>query len=298
LITEYFRIDIEYSNLIKSNDIAILKNGIIKLDQKIHKNLPSKDLQASYTEMEIIYARALCINYLRNSLLFKSKGRQLEEAKEIFSKYRFIQAIDAAIAIDTFVHYLNYYCPKRNINEITKEQEVDLFIKLNKATELDGAVTKRFADRFAASLKPELQSAIIESVKPIVAEEGIKIRKALSKGIAEIKVKQEEIRELFQEIIAIVKRNPKRIQTLLNKQSDELKQILLEIAKQLENRDPSKAKKAKKWYNYLIQGIGLAASLTALFVFLTEIESMPALANSDIPIRIVELFRQLTSKVS
>ena len=127
----------------------------------------------------------------------------------------------------------------------------------------------------AESLKPELYSTIAEPITERIDRLG------------------EKLEERLESILAIVRRNPERVQALLNEQLGELRQILLETADQLKDKDPQKAKEAKKWYDYLARGISVTADLIQIVTFLTGIPSVPALANSDIPARIAGFFQRI-----
>ena len=190
LIAEYFEIDKEYLSYITSGNLNILRNGILNLSRKIEKSL-RKIRKIPFAEIEILKARATCIQFLKNTLLFKPvEHKQLEESKRVFSRYHFLEAYEGANVIDTFRNYLNAFSPHKDLNEIPEEQEKNLFTKLNPAVGLDGILTEQFARKVVEGLKPRLYSIV---TKPIM-EEGMKTREILTQKIGQIEEKLESIK--------------------------------------------------------------------------------------------------------
>ncbi|MDH5266156.1 MAG: tetratricopeptide repeat protein [Candidatus Bathyarchaeota archaeon] len=189
LIPKYFEIDEEYLGYINCGNLIALKNGIQNLSQRLGISL-RRIRKHEIPEIEILEARATCIQFLRNSLLFKpASRRKLEKAKQILASHHFLKAYEGANAIDVFNRYLNRFSPHKNLNDITKEQEKELFMKLNAAIGLDGIVTHRFAKVIAESVKQDLRSLV---TKPVIEEE-MKTRRILEKRIGKIEEELESI---------------------------------------------------------------------------------------------------------
>lgn len=122
-----------------------------------------------------------------------------------------------------------------------------------------------------------------------------KNQQRIMEGIREVKTEVAETRELSEEILTIVEQDPERVKASLNDQLDELRQILLNITKLLKNRDPQKAKEARRWFDYLDKGINVTADLIQIITFLLGIPSLPALVESDLAKRIIEFLKRMTS---
>jgi tetratricopeptide (TPR) repeat protein len=196
LIVKLLRIDRDYLNCIRSGSLAELRKGVLFLSRRIVASIRTIRKAAS-AEMEILNAKAVCVQILKNILFFEPiEPRQLEEAKKIFYRHHFLHAYEGANAIDTFRLYLNTFCPSGHLDEIQKDQEEELFRKLNPATSLDGMVTQRFAKLVADSLKSELYSAVAE---PIIKEQR-QTRKVISQKIGRIQRKLETIHVTLQGI--------------------------------------------------------------------------------------------------
>lgn len=121
-----------------------------------------------------------------------------------------------------------------------------------------------------------------------------KNQQILIEGIREVKTETIETKELSQKILAIVQQNPNSVQVLLNEQLDELRQLLLETANELKDKDPHKAKEARRWYNHVEKGISVTADLIQIVTFLVGIPSLPALVNKDIAKRAIEFLKRMT----
>lgn len=112
-------------------------------------------------------------------------------------------------------------------------------------------------------------------------------------AIREVKEEVIDGQGLSREILTIVQDHPECVESLLTEQLRELRQIFLKAAKELEDKNPQKAREAKKWYGYLGRGISATADVIQIVAFLTGISSLPALANSEIAQRIIEFLSRI-----
>jgi tetratricopeptide (TPR) repeat protein len=151
LITEYLHIDEEYVGYIDRGELLTLKNGISSLSGKIDKGLRRK--RDACLEGEILHARAACIKALSNALMFgRIEQDKLEKARNIFLKHGFLEAKVGVNALDTFITELVRF---KDISQIPKQKEAELFLKLKPAAMLDGKTTAQYEKLVMGSVRVE-----------------------------------------------------------------------------------------------------------------------------------------------
>ena len=233
--------------------------------------------QVSIEEAEIINAKTCFADLLVDGLEFKGQdSEKIQKAKDLLRKRHFFSAYHAVNALDSFLAELSQFS---SLGEIDEAKQTDLLHVLRRrgATAIDGTFTREAYDRFVNEKLGEL----IRAVAKVETSQQTLLGKV------------EEVRELSQSILTIVQQNPERVQALLNEQMDELRQILLDTANQLKDRDPQHATQARIWYSRLAKGISMTADLLQIISFLTGIPSLPALANTDIAARVLKFLGQI-----
>jgi len=90
--------------------------------------------------------------------------------------------------------------------------------------------------------------------------------------------------------------DPDRVLTVLKEQTPYVRQILLDVIKQLGDDHP-KAKEARKWNEAFIKGLSGTADLSQIFTFLTGISSMSSLMNSGIAMGLRDILKRIVSQL-
>ncbi len=108
----------------------------------------------------------------------------------------------------------------------------------------------------------------------------------------------DEIFEIKAICLKIAEQDPEAILKFVQTNSEELKKILSSLEKSLSNFDLAKAKTASNWKIRVEKGIGITADVIALITFIIGIPSLPAFVDPQTSKRIMNLFRELSQKIS
>lgn len=284
-VIQFFDIDNEVIDAIdESQELEELRERVSRIRLKLSKMQIISD-RFDTQEILLLSAKKTFIELLSTGLEFKKIDlRSLKKVRQSLRKHRLFSVYQAMNALDSFLVSLS---PFQNLVEIPIGKQQELLTLLRGTRVMDGALTEGVSDRFFHRKLDEIYRVVSE----FEAHQLVLTRK-----VRHIETRVEEIKGFAKNILMFVEQNPQHVQAVLSKQSKELKQILLETAKQLEVKDPSKARRAKEWCSKLAQGVSVAADLIQIVTFLTGIQSIPGLANSDIPTRIVEFFKRLATK--